>query len=71
MKAAAASTRLWPAALRLFAFIIVALVVAAAIASLLRGYPLPANPERHFRDTNNVAVPPLGGLGAVPIPPAL
>jgi hypothetical protein len=52
----------------LIAFIIVSLGMLAGLSSLREGRP--ANPEIRFQ-TTNPDPPPLGGLGAIPLPPSL
>jgi hypothetical protein len=65
MKTAASmrDRRRWPAP-SLLAFVIVTLAVVAAISSLLLNLQWPANLE-------DGAALPLGGLGAIPLPPSL
>jgi hypothetical protein len=60
----------WIAAASLIAFIIAVLGVLAGLSGLRGGRPWPANPEIRFQ-TNAGAPLPLGGLGTVPLPPAL
>jgi hypothetical protein len=63
--------RKWVASASLIAFIIVALGVLAGLSSLRGGRPWPANPEIRLQTTNGGSPLPLGGLGAIPLPPSL
>jgi len=52
-------------------FIVVALAVLTRVSYLLGTRPSTSDANGHLQDTSSASLPPLGGLGAIPLPPSL
>ncbi len=61
----------WVAAASLIALVVVALFLLAGLSGRREDHRGPANPEGRFQSTTTGSPPPLGGFGAVPLPPTL